>query len=168
MTRFLFGAALLLALTGRLAAQDPPKGSAPLIMTANVGKDGKPFIIRTTYRSVAREEVYEVNVNGQIEKRKRVVAVTIPVMTSLQLDVAGLRVYDVDGKQLDANSLKLTRATPVLVSADGRPVDPFYTRLARPGTLVLVVPGLNEEAMPLPMAVIPPKEKIAPPKKINP
>ncbi len=139
MLRASLTVALLLALTGRLAAQDSPTGPAPHIMTAQPDKNGRPALIHTVARSVPGKRTIEVNVNGRVEKRiETVYVVVVNKEPFLRLDDASVRVYDVDGKQLDVKSIKLTRATPVLVSADGRPVDPYYTRLARPGTLVIV------------------------------
>ncbi|MGH7172293.1 MAG: hypothetical protein ACRELG_18610, partial [Gemmataceae bacterium] len=59
-----------------------------------------------------------------------------------QLTLEDMRIYGPDGKKMESKDVKklLTKPTPALLSVDGRPVDRFYLRLARKGTLVLVIP----------------------------
>jgi hypothetical protein len=69
-----------------------------------------------------------------------------------------VRVYDTKGGAVDPKDLpKLLRGeTLVLVSPDGRPVDPLHLRLVKDGTLLFVVP------MPTPVPSAPPKPREAP------
>jgi hypothetical protein len=54
---------------------------------------------------------------------------------------ADVEVYDTEGRRLTRKDAagRLSKRKAVLVSADGREVDPFYLQVAREGTLVLVV-----------------------------
>jgi hypothetical protein len=152
MLRVSVAVTLALTLTAALSAQDQPKGPPPTIMTAQPGKNGVPTIVVPVLEYQPKKVVKEVNVNGRIDKLEEVVYVPVTKHVIIPLDAPGNRVYDVAGKQLDAKALKLTKATPVLVSSNGQPVDPFYTRLAREGTLVVVMsmPGQNTGAVPPP------------------
>jgi len=139
------------------------KGAAPQIMTAQVNKAGRAFILATTYRTVAMEVQVKVPVNGKEEIRKKVVQQHVPVVEEIFLDSPGVEIFGVDGNRLDGKTLKLQNATPVLVSSDGKRIDPFYARIAREGTLLIVDPRLAR-----PMALVmprPPAEEIKVPKK---
>jgi hypothetical protein len=52
-----------------------------------------------------------------------------------------VQAHGTDGKPIDAKRLRerLVNGTAVLVSADGRPVDSFYLRLLKDGTVILVI-----------------------------
>jgi hypothetical protein len=54
---------------------------------------------------------------------------------------ADVEVYDTEGRRLTRKDAagRLSKRKAVLLSADGREVDPFYLQVAREGTLVLVV-----------------------------
>jgi hypothetical protein len=69
------------------------------------------------------------------------------------------RVFGVDGQALDAAAIarRLRFSLPVLVSDDGKKIDPIYLKPYKPGTLIIYVrPGI--EALlppPPPPAVLP-------------
>jgi hypothetical protein len=69
--------------------------------------------------------------------------VLVPVQRQVvqKIDGEKVEIYGIDGKKISPEEVrKLARKTvPALLSADGKPVDPFYLRLAREGTLVIVV-----------------------------
>src|SRR5207244_2886620 len=129
---------------------------------AQVDRDGKPYLVVavTSYKQVRVQ--FKVAVNGKIEVRER--AELVPVFEEMKIGLTdpGVTVYGVDGKKLDATRVRLPGPTPVLVSADGNPVDPFYLRLAREGTLVIVAPRNFPGDGPMPL---PPKEELPPPKE---
>ncbi len=54
-----------------------------------------------------------------------------------------VKAYDTRGKVVQPKKLPelLKGETVVLVSADGKPVDPLYLRLVKDGTLVFVLPA---------------------------
>lgn len=55
-----------------------------------------------------------------------------------------VRVFNVEGDEIQSKSLSslLSVAKAVLVSADGRPVDPWYLKLVKEDTLIFVLPDL--------------------------
>jgi hypothetical protein len=76
-----------------------------------------------------------------------------------------VQVFDHNGKRLAPNDIpRFLKSMPVLVSSDGKPVDPFYLRLLREGSLIVVSPALaTSTASPIPPAVpipIPPPNKL--------
>ncbi len=133
---------------------DAPKGPAPKVMVLNVDKDGRGYLdaVVTHYQTVT-EEVTMV-VNGQVQKQLRPVSVPVMEQRRVPLDGDGVTVYGSDGKKIDPKNLpKLTAAVPVLVSANGKEVDPFYLGLAKQGTLIVVSQSL---AGPGALEIIPP------------
>jgi hypothetical protein len=60
-------------------------------------------------------------------------------------ELKDVRVYNTQGMQVDPRDLPrlLEKMVPVLVSSDGRGVDPLYLRHAKPGTLVLILPRVQ-------------------------
>src|SRR5262245_30584073 len=113
--------ALAVALASALpgwAGGDEPKGPAPLVRTVQPGKDGKPLLVQTVYYPETPKVPQTVIVNGRQEMVERLVMVQVTKNIMYHLDGPNIKVYDVDGKQLDVKTLKLTKATPVLVSAD--------------------------------------------------
>ena len=57
--------------------------------------------------------------------------------------LADLVITNAAGKKLTAKEVlnALQKPTIVLISSDGKKVDPYYLRIVRPGTLVIVVKG---------------------------
>jgi hypothetical protein len=168
MKRFVAGAALVLGLAVCLRAgenADRPKGPAPKVMEILAGKDGPPYLLRTVTEYRAENRQSEVIINGR--KEVRVQTVTVPVMRQVKIALDGkeVKVFGTDGKQIPAKELarRVKRPISVLVSADGKPVDPFYLRMVREETLIVVSPALvGGEAMPFgpPLPDAPkPKEK---------
>src|SRR5262249_23608764 len=149
-------AALTLALAGAAAAQDQPRGPAPQIAMANVGKDGRLYIPRIVHEAVPVTYQVKTIVNGREETQTRTVTQMVPKQVSLYLDDPKVQVTTTDGKRVDVKGLKLQGPTAVLVSTDGRPVDAAYTRLAREGTLVIIAPPSGEAIAP-PRPDSPPK-----------
>lgn len=146
MLRSGIGLSLVLLCVPQVRAGDLPKGPPPRVMTAQVDKEGKPFL--TGYVAETREEkvTYKGVVNGRPENLVKTVTVSVMVPRVVYLADAGVEVFGTDGKRVDAKNLKFRGPVGVFVSADGRPVDPVYLRLVRPGTLIvvgraLVVPG---------------------------
>jgi hypothetical protein len=85
----------------------------------------------------------KVRVGEQVVDRTMTVLVNVPVTTLVSVDSREVQVYGVDGKKIDPKDVRglIRGTTPVLVSADDKPVDPFYLRMVKEGTLVLVLPS---------------------------
>jgi RNA polymerase sigma factor (sigma-70 family) len=130
----------------------PPVGAQPVTGMVRVDEKGRLFLrLRSVvYRPVATR----VRHDGRAET----VTTYVPEVTVEQqlLDVDEADVYDLDGKRVEPRVLTaaLTRETPVLVSTDGRKVDPYHLQLIKKGTLILVPP---------PPARLPPPAPLAPP-----
>jgi hypothetical protein len=102
--------------------------------------------VRTEYVPEQRQRT--VQVGGQVQTVTETVVVPVQRTFERKLSGEGVEIYGVDGKKMGPEDVrKLARRTvPALVSADGKPVDPFYLRVAREGTPVIVVPTKGPEA----------------------
>jgi len=168
MKRTRITVALLAAcLATEARGQGQPKGPPPRVMVTDVDATGQPFLRHVTQEVVPEERQVEVVVNGKAEVRKYVVHVPVLREVRVALDRAGVEVVGTDGKRIDPTDLPklLRQPTPVLVSADGKKVDPFYLKIAREGTLIVVSAQLAAPPpvfFPMPLQPVPPAK--APPK----
>jgi hypothetical protein len=74
-----------------------------------------------------------------------------------------VKAFSVDGKPIERKKLRglLKKETAVLVSADGKEIDPFYLQMIKEGTIILLVqPVIHPPAVAEPP---PPVEPPAPP-----
>jgi hypothetical protein len=113
-----------------------PKGQAPTWVCASIDKDGKVLVevpivsyktetIKIKKDGEEQEAFYYKSVVGAHEKR---------------FEGKDVKVFDIGGKPIPKDVEKLlAKKTLVLVSTDGRKVDPFYLRIIKEGTLVLVL-----------------------------
>ena len=144
-----------------------PEGPAPRVVMIAPAAEGKLTLQETQTQMVPQQKTVQVTTaDGKV----RLVTQTfmaprsVPVMRIVDLDK--VRVFGVDGKKIEAKEVRklLTQPMPALLSADGKPVDRFYLRLARKGTLVLVVPPtagkLDGKIVPAPgPKLLPPPKK---------
>jgi hypothetical protein len=146
MKRLLLGVIVLAGCVACLAAGDStklPSSPAPNHATAHINKDGslvlRESVIQTTYQY--REETIESKDGGLATRRVRV-PVTVMHEVTRNIEAKDIHAYNTEGKKLDAKDLAnfLKKDTPVLVSADGKKVDPYYLQIIKEGTVVLVVP----------------------------
>jgi hypothetical protein len=78
--------------------------------------------------------------------------------------VEKVKAYDTRGKVVETKKLHglLKGEVVVLVSADGKPVDPLYLRLVKEGTLVFVLPAsLTPQPAAPPLAAPPPAPRVS-------
>ena len=136
-----------------------PKGPPPRIVSASINSEGGFQFLEWTTEYVQQQRTREVVEGGQVRRVTETVMVPVTRMVERKVDGENVEAYGVDGKKIDRDDVrKLAGKTlPVLVSSDGKPVDPFYLRLAREGTLVLVI---SAKAGPAPAA--PKEEKLKP------
>ena len=128
---------------------EEPKGPPPQILVLHVEKDGRPYLLEQVTRYVPEKRTVEVNVNGMTEKREQTVVVPVTETRRVFLDDKDVQVYGADGKKIDARDLpKQTQSVPVLVSADGMEVDPFYRKVLKDGALIVVAPILAKPQPP--------------------
>jgi hypothetical protein len=136
---------LVLAAPAPVREPGAPKGPPPRVMTTTTAPDGPQGI-----ETVVIEVVMVNKIVPQVDGKEVVVTEKVPVHKTkvLTLDDKGVQVYGSDGKLIDPREVRhrLKRPTAVLVSADGEPVDPFFLRLAREDTLIVV----SKKLLPVP------------------
>jgi hypothetical protein len=144
-----------------------PKGPPPQVMILQVERDGTQYIVHTTTEMVPEQRAEKVKVGDKEVTRVRTVYVQVSRPVAVRLDGKDVQVFDATGKRLTGVDIpKFLKPVPVLVSADGKPVDPLYLRLARPETLVVVAPALagrSGAVMPVPLQPLPMKTVPVPP-----
>jgi hypothetical protein len=147
MARWFLGVALLLLPAGPLAAGEKakgPKGPPPQIRVVELDPGGRPLLLYYEMSYVPQLQEYTVNVGNRVEKRQRTVMVPVLRQVKVKLDAEGVRIRTVGGKRVEPRNLDayVKGTTPVLVSSDGKDVDPFYLRLLRPDGLIVIAPEL--------------------------
>jgi hypothetical protein len=160
-------AVMVLAAVPAAGQQAGPKGPPPKFMVAQVDKAGQPFIHMAVTEYVAVKREVTVKVANGFEKR--VVQEMVPQLreTRVNLDDAKTTVFDGQGKRIEPKDVRkrIRAMTAVLVSTDGKPVDPFFLRLVRADAVVLVAPELARGLDPLAMPLVLPAPAPPPPKK---
>jgi hypothetical protein len=153
--------ALLLAFATLHAAPVPekalvPDGPAPVLVSAEIGKDGALTVGRRLTRSEVVPEKVEIVVGGQKQAVTRYITREVFVEVMERYDLKEVKAFGTDGKPIDAVKLAelFKKSTPVVVSADGNKVGPYYLQLFKEGTVILVLPAAKE-----------PPEKVLPPEK---
>jgi hypothetical protein len=98
--------------------------------------------VRTEYDQV--KQIYQVKVGDRVEQREATVMVPVQRTVRVALGSKEVRLFNGRGKPVEPRDIPryITGVTAVLVSADGNEVDPFYLRMARPGSLIVVGRGL--------------------------
>jgi hypothetical protein len=145
--------------------EPPPIGPMPVTGLAVVGAGGRVriqmpvsvYLPRTSYVLEEGGKVARPVTTYALERRLR----------WREYDAAKVKAFDTAGHVVTAAKVRkwLAKELPVLVSADGKEVDPFYLRVIEPGALVLVVPelGAAPPAAGEP-ALVPPTAPLAPPR----
>jgi hypothetical protein len=130
----------------------PPQGLPPAQVIASVTKDGEFEIVQVRLVPEIRNEERTVNMNGVAVKQVVTVTVLVPVQETRRIKGEGVKVYTAAGKEVDAKDVpdKLKKPTVVLFAADGKKVDPFYLKIIKPDTLVIVAPAPSPTAAPAP------------------
>jgi hypothetical protein len=144
----MFSSVLLTALV--LPGADPaePGGAAPVQALAGIDAKGNLKITHITaapYGPGAQEHAVPIPGEKGDEKApaKVKVKVTTLVVTTAELDAKHVQAYTADGNAIPADKLAtlLAKEKTVLVSTDGKKVDPFHLRLLKDDTIVLVPPA---------------------------
>jgi hypothetical protein len=135
---------LALTLSAPLPVREAPQGPPPRILVVEIENDGQPVIITPVTEMRAVPVTVNVVVGGQVQQRTETRSVVVESRVKVSLTDRPTEVFGLDGKRLTAEEIKkrITRSGPILVSSDGKPVDPFYLRLAREGSVVVVSPKL--------------------------
>lgn len=128
----------------------PPQGMQPTWGTAVIKggelelTEGVPVAVRMT-----EKRTRQVTVSGRVVPVIEEVAVLRYRLQQRTRRFTKARYYDTAGKEIDAGRAAklLSRPTVVLVSSDGKPLDPYYLRTIKDGTL-LVVPPVTTAPLP--------------------
>jgi hypothetical protein len=160
--------AAVLALAAPLPADEAPKapqGLPPTQVIARADKDGTIEVLRTGVVYRVEDRTRAVNVNGRVVQVVEKVSVPMTSEITVKYAAKDARLFTAAGKELDPKELpeRLKKKTIVLLSENGQLVDPFYLKVVKEDTLVLVVTA--PPPMPAPGVVTPvPDPPPAPPK----
>jgi hypothetical protein len=126
------------------AAQKPvrpgdhfPKGAAPRYGVASLATGGR---LRVTDSSTSRAHYPAREADAAQAENHIFTTTVITVTVDLRLRDAGLAFSDGRKVTDEAVAEVLAREAPVVISADGGPVDPLFLRLIRPNTIVVTIP----------------------------
>ncbi|HKI32374.1 MAG TPA: hypothetical protein VKA46_10935 [Gemmataceae bacterium] len=123
-------------------AVKPPQGPPPAQVLASMTKDGEFEITQPVLVPYVVTETRTVNVGGRLVPQSVNVTAYKTVQVTRRIKGEGVKVYTAAGKEVDAKDVpdKLKKPTIVLFAADGNKVDPFYLKIIKPDTLVVVAP----------------------------
>lgn len=148
MSRNLTAALLALLLAASLRAADKPlktpAGPQPVVLNARVDGDSHLLLNLVEFTPVLEERTMIVmTLDGKTSTKKVVKVMMIPKARTLRVGLRDLKSTDAAGNKLNIRVLRdrLKNEAPVLVSADGNPVDPFYLKAFKKETLVLIIPS---------------------------
>jgi len=150
MTYTLLTALLVVAAPVPMREDAVPTGRPPTIRTVTVSAEGNLCFAFTVLHNVPVTTIVEVQVGNRVEKVAKTSTRTEFKRILTPLNSKDTQVFGIDGKKVEWDDFRrlVKSPLPVLVSSDGEPVDPFYLRLARPGTLVLVMPVVVPQPQP--------------------
>jgi hypothetical protein len=139
----------------------PPEGAPPATVIASITKEGDVEITQAAMVPMQEQRQRVVTIDGRAVTETYQVTTfkTVPVTHRIKGDA--VKVYTAAGKEVEARDVpeKLKKQTTVLFAADGKKVDPFYLKIIKPDTLVIVGPPPS----PAPVAPAPPKPSAAKP-----
>jgi hypothetical protein len=117
-----------------------PQGVQPVQIIAQMNKDGRIEVTElvTEYREEKRTKTTKVD--GKEVPVEYVVKIALYVPRQRLLPEKGVKVHTAAGKEVEAKDLaeKLKKPTAVFLAWDGNKVDPFYLKLLKADTLVIV------------------------------
>ena len=147
--------------------QGPPPSYALAVM-----KDGKlllkEVLLVPEYREEKRTRTVTVGQRQVPQEYTVRVVMYRPVQRERRIEKP--RFFDTAGKEVAADRLAglLKHETPILVTKDDRPLDPFYLRTVKEGTLILVQPApAGPGVAPVPEPIPGPRPDTAPPPPIK-
>jgi hypothetical protein len=127
-------------------AQPVPEGAAPGSappeqVLATIDAKGKLTLTHVTCACYG-PAVHEQTVTGKDKVPVKVKTSSV-VLTTAELPAKSVEAYSIDGKAISTETLAtlLAKERTVLVSMDGKKLDPFYLQLYKEGTIVLVPPA---------------------------
>jgi hypothetical protein len=139
---------LTVVLASAIAAPAPdeeiklPTGAQPLQVLAKLNKDGRIEITEMLAVYTEEKRVRTVNVGGIPRAEEYIVTTMRSMPRTRLLPEKGVKVYTAAGKEVDPKDWpeKLRKPAVIFMAWDGKKVDPFYLRVAKADTLVIVPP----------------------------
>jgi hypothetical protein len=131
-------------------SEEAPKGLAPQIVSARIDKAGNLVSTQlvTSYVTMAKE----VEVIQAGKKERHTVYETVPVqrMVERRWSLEKATATEAGGKKLDKKALakRLAKPAAVVLSGDGRPVDPGYLKLFKKDVIVITLPPAGGKMFP--------------------
>lgn len=168
MYRLSLAAVVLLACTLPTANAEKllvPTSPPPQYVVAQVKGDNLQ-INRTVRKFVPSTRIRVVEKNGERKEVKYTAYVPVFRTIILRRPLKSLGLYNGRGEKLDVEDIKdgLKKPTVVLISADGKKVDPFYLKIVKSETFVIVDktrvrrgPGVSPGPKPIPVPKRKPK-----------
>ena len=125
-----------------------PAGMAPVQSLASIDARGKLIITRVTY-GCCQSGSRDITMKAFVKKGDEKVAVDLKVnvttrmLTTVEMPATSVAAHTADGKPLSAEKLAtlLAKEQTVLVTIDGKKLDPFLLPLYKEGTIILVPPA---------------------------
>ena len=155
---------LSMTLAAPVPVQPPPPaataGPIPRLMELKGDADGKIMVtvMRTTMEKVTIGQGNAINPGGGAPPAVITREVPVTKFMTVELgDVKDLKVTTADGKKLEVADAakKLKDGGVVVVSADGKPINPNYLKLFKDEVLVLTSPELTGVQQAFPGRVLP-------------
>jgi hypothetical protein len=162
MTTMLLTAVLTSAVAAPVPPEPPlkpPQGPPPAQVLASLTAEGDFEITRPVPVATTERRVRTVTIDGRPVREEYTVTVPRTVNETRRIKSEGVKVYTAGGKEVDAKDVpdKLKKPTIVLFANDGNKVDPFYLKIVKPDTLVVVAPAPAPQPLPAP-ALLPKKD----------
>lgn len=147
-------------------------GPIPTLLEVKAGANGKVMVtvVRTTMEKITVGQGNAINPNGAAPA---VITKEVPVQKMMVVElgeVKDLKITTADGKKVEVAdaAMKLKDGGVVVVSADGKSINPNYLKLFKDDVLVLVSPELNAQPALTPVNPFPGGIRPRPPIQIQP
>jgi hypothetical protein len=125
-------------------APEPVKGLPPRVIVVSVADKSEPCVIWWVPYTVTQNKIVDVSVDGRTVRKVVPYSFHGHLEVPTRLTDKDITVQRCDGKKIDPSDVSkaLPRTSAVLLSADGKDVDPFYLQLARAEGVVVVTSEL--------------------------
>lgn len=117
-----------------------PAGPQPQIVLARFDGMNQLLVQTLEMVPVTMEKTEKRMIDGKLVDIKSIVTTYQGVVKTSTLPTEGMRFFDSDGRPVPIEKARqiLNQNAPLLLARDGKPVEPFYLKLYRPGILVAV------------------------------
>jgi hypothetical protein len=122
------------------ATKLPAFGLSPYTVLAMMGKDGSLHVRFRRPVTQYETKTSTISKTGDGGAAGSIYYEPVQTFEWIENTATAVPAYDTAGKRIDAKQLAqlLEKETPVLVSADGKIVDPFHLQVVKEGTVILV------------------------------